>query len=229
MNVDFGSAVETGLESQAAEEELPPELAGMVAAAASLADPLGQTIKGRFGVRPWLGLAWRPDADSGAGVHLGGLVSHQWWGLAKRAIRPAGETRLRAVGTVGGLSGWAVGLDATAGAWLGPVGLLVGPAILSDRVSAADRVVIPTAVAVGPTGRLALRVGSVTPWFGVTPTWVVSGDRDGLSDAPWDELAMQGGVVWDRRPMGLRATFSWRELDSGPLAEAALGIHIRPF
>lgn len=228
VDVDFGSAVETGLEDEAAQQTLPPELAGMVAAAVSEARSPQAAWSRRWGVRPWVGWAGLSSSALDSGATLGGLLTHQWWSLRERAVRPAGETRLHAVGAVGGLGGWSARLDATAGAWLGPIGLLGGGQVQADRLTGAAAT-LETGMAVGPTLRLAARLGPVTPWAGFSPGWLVAGPRAGRADLPWDEQAVQAGVVWDRRPIGLRLTGEWRRVAPGDLYGATLGLHLRPF
>ena len=230
LDVDFGSAVETGLETQAAQETLPPELEGLFAAAGELAPSEdGRALReGRWGARPWLGWMGLSTESVSGGATVGGQLSHQWWTLVERPVRPAGETRVRAVGVVGGLAGWAVSVDATAGAWFGPVGLLAGPSLTADRLQGSGGAMGP-AVGVGPTARLAARLGPLTPWVGLTPAWLIAGDRPGLTEEPWDELGRHAGIVWDRRPVGLRLTGGWRSVAAGDLYEATLGLHLRPF
>jgi hypothetical protein len=105
---DFGSAVETGFEDLAAEGKLPDELKGLVAIPSADTDVAVSTRPGgRFGVRPVLGVQGiLPAGTAGAwGGSAGGRFFHQWWTLADKTLRPAGETRLSASGLFGGV--WA--------------------------------------------------------------------------------------------------------------------------
>lgn len=230
VRVDFGSAVESGMEAQAAEETLPPELEGLFASVAQLSEGEDRRAMrdGRWGFRPWLGWVGFSSKARSTGATLGGQLSHQWWTLVERPVRPAGETRLRAVGVLGDVGGWSVSLDATAGAWIGPVGLLAGPSLQADRVR-ADAGTLEPALGVGPTARLAARMGKLTPWVGLTPAWLIAGERPGIEAGPWDELGRHAGLVWDRRPIGIRVTGGWRTVSAGDLYEATVGLHLRPF
>src|SRR5688572_20618044 len=79
------------------------------------ADPekKGLQLRARWGVRPYAGVT---GVESGGwGGIAGAQVSHQWWSLRERAIKPVGETRLRLAAPFGGVLGWRATLDSTAG------------------------------------------------------------------------------------------------------------------
>jgi hypothetical protein len=148
-------------------------------------------------------------------------------------VQPAGETRLRALGAFGGVDGWDLSLESTHGAWLGPVGLLAGPAVRAGALAtrragalSADTTA-PAALSLGPQARLALQLGPVVPWAAATPAWLLAGDRAPVAGRPWHELELAGGVALDTRPVGFRLSGAWRELSAGNAWEAALGVQLR--
>lgn len=213
---DFGSALASALppsQDPAARPSLAPE---------PDLPPPPAPLRGRWGLRPWLGATGLGGRWGGA---AGASVSHQWWTLTSRAVQPAGETRLRALGAFGGVDGWDLSLESTHGAWLGPVGLLAGPALRAGALSADTTA--PAALSLGPQARLALQLGPVVPWAAATPAWLLAGDRAPVAGRPWHELELAGGVALDTRPVGFRLSGAWRELSAGAAWEAALGLQLR--
>ncbi len=156
---DFGSAVETGFEDLAAEGKLPDELKGLVAIPSADTDVAVSTRPGgRFGVRPVLGVQGiLPAGTAGAwGGSAGGRFIHQWWTLADKTLRPAGETRLSASGLFGGVSGFELSLDSAAGTWMGPVGVFVGGSSRFDQRRQDGALWLAPALGVGGVMQVAL-------------------------------------------------------------------------
>lgn len=193
-------------------------------------DATGSPLRGRFALRPVLGVQ---ELDGAWGGNAGGTISHQWWSLRPRRLAPVGETRLRLAGSFGGLRGHELALESTHGAWLGPpdgesgpsIGLLLGPELRQDRLS-SDETALTSAWTLGPQARLALRLGPLTPWAAVTPTWTLHGDRADL-DAPWDGLSLAAGLAMDGRPIGIRLAYRQHESGEATARELALGLHLR--
>lgn len=210
--VDFGSAV--GSETTDPTDPATPQE--------------GPSFRGRWSLRPWLGFIGLPQPDGGWGGTAGGMVGHQWWSLRDQPVRPAGETRLRVVAPFGELKGWQAELDATAGVWLGPIGLFGGPALRAERLVWQDGAELAPALTLGPQLRLAARAGPVTPWVAATPSWIVAGARDGL-EGPWDEARLDAGIVLDIRPVALRFSASSLWTTAGQTWEGALGLQLRLF
>ena len=230
---DFGSAVESDIVDPDHPDAIPDELAALFAPT-DLAVPAPlKRPKARMGFRPWLGVQGTvpTDADGQWGGTAGVRVVHQWWTLSDKAVRPSGETRLHAAGLFGGVRGFDTSLDTAGGTWLGPVGVFVGGHARADRRDwtggGAPTTDLPAAVGVGPSASLGLKLGPVRTLAGVAPVWLVAGDRSGLADTPWDELSAHGGVVLGRTLSEVRLTGGYREVATGSLWEAALGVHIR--
>ncbi len=224
--VDFGSAIDD------LEPLDQPDAPDLRALAVAYGDELGDDeregprLRARWALRPYLGATGLAVQDGGWGGRAGLVVGHQWWSLTTGKVRPAGHTELQATLPFGALRGWEVGLDATAGAWLGPVGLLAGPSMLADRQTWRDGAQVQPALDLGPQARLAVRLGPLVPWAAATPSWLLVGDRPGL-DAPWDQLRVTAGLAIDSRPLAWRLSGSWRDLAAGPAWEAALGVHLK--
>jgi hypothetical protein len=223
---DFSSAMETGLETDQETGTLSEMMGGLFAAG-----PAGGARRpaGRWGVRPWLGVqgAQPTDAPGHFGGGAGVRIAHQWWMLTEAPVRLAGETRLQAAGLFGGVSGFDAVLDTLGGAWLGPVGLFGGGMVRADRRSWSPTVSLPSAVGVGPAARVALQLGTLTSWAGVSPAWLVAGDRPGMDAAPWDELSVQGGLVRHKDWSETRLTSSMRYVDDALLWDLTVGFHLR--
>lgn len=185
----------------------------------------GRPLRGRFAFRPVLAVqelsgTWGPSA--------GGSLSHQWWSLRPGRLAPVGETRLRATASFGAMRGHDLALESTHGAWVGDspaVALLVGPELRFDCLS-SDSGELPTALTLGPQARLALRLGPLTPWTSVTPTWTLYGERLDL-DAPWHGLTMAAGLAWDARPLSLRLSGSQHDSGEATARTLTLGLHLR--
>lgn len=229
LEADFGSAVETGLEADVSAGTLPPELQGLIATAATQAPEAPRRPRGRFGVRPVLGVqgALPLEGASTWGGSAGARLVHQWWTLRDTAVRPAGETRLTAAGLFGGVSGYDLRLDTAGGTWLGPVGLFAGGLARFDRQQSRSAELLAPALGVGPSARLALELGPVVPWAGVSPTWLVRGDRAGRAGTSSDELTIDGGVVLHGRLIELRVGGGTRLVHTGQLWSGTAGLHIR--
>lgn len=190
----------------------------------------GQTTRyrGRWSVRPWLGMVGLPGDAGGIGGTAGGLVSHQWGDLRALPIRLAGETRLRAIAPFGQVAGWQLELDSAVGGWLGPVGLFAGPALRADRAAWRGGATLPAALLLGPQLRVAFDLGPVTPWIAATPAWILAGDRASTA-APWDEGRLEAGVVVDLRPVGFRLSGGAYHAAVGVGWDATLGLQLRLF
>ncbi|MCB9780687.1 MAG: hypothetical protein H6742_19120 [Alphaproteobacteria bacterium] len=240
--VDFGSALDDPALDGAPNGTDDAGLAELVALDpdSELALPgKSPTLRSRVGVRPWLGafVRERTTGPARGSAGAGATVGWQWWSLRATTLQPAGETQLQAVAPFGGLKGWQLGLDSVHGAWLGPVGLLVGPSVQAGALNGpADLDPISPALLLGPTARLALQLGSLVPWVAGGPRWQLAGSRPhGGATAlggPWDGLALGAGVVLDSRPLGLRLSAERIDTigDSGTRArtwQAALGLHLR--
>lgn len=228
--VDFGSALDSALETT-----LPATAEADLAEATLVTEPPSdppQLLRGRFGLRPYLGLTGLDGTWGGA---AGLTVSHQWWPLRERVLRPAGQSELRGCLPFGPVSGWDLRLDSTHGAWLGPVGLLLGPSLRAGALR-AEAASAPVALTLGPQARLAVRAGPLTPWAALTPAWLLAGERGDLLDAPWDELTTTAGLALDGKPLGLRLSGEWRRVSVthpadppglSTLWQANLGLHLR--
>jgi hypothetical protein len=190
----------------------------------------GQTTRyrGRWSVRPWLGMIGLPGDAGGIGGTAGGLVSHQWGDLRTIPVRLAGETRLRAIAPFGQVAGWQLELDSAVGGWLGPVGLFAGPALRADRAAWRGGATLPAALLLGPQLRVAFDLGPVTPWIAATPAWILAGARDPTS-APWHEGRLEAGVVLDLRPVGFRLSGGAFHSAVGVGWDATLGLQLRLF
>jgi hypothetical protein len=187
-------------------------------------------FRGRWGLRPWLGamgLVAKPEPTWAAGA--GVVVVHQWWPLERDGVAVVGQTRVQALFPFGGMRGWALGLDSVVGPWIGPIGLLAGPAMRADAFTPKRGAKVKPALGVGPTARVVARAGMLTPWVGATPVWLVSGDRTGVADSPFDELDLATGLEWRSNPIAYRLSASRRSVATGALWQVALGIHLRPF
>lgn len=203
--VDFGSAVPS------------PEVT-----------PTGATLRGRFSFRPWLGFIGLPGDTGGWGGVAGGVIGHQWWTLRSTLVRPAGETRARLVAPFGDLRGWQAELDAAAGVWLGPVGLLAGPTLRAERMLWRGGAELAPALTLGPQLRVAATAGPLTPWVALAPAWIVAGDRPGLR-GPWDEARVEAGLVIDVRPVAFRLSGAATWSAVGLVWTGALGLQLRLF
>lgn len=230
MSVDFNSAVETSFSEQATQgeqEALTPgqlqTLMGDVDDAEASAAPRTTIVRDRFGVRPVLGVVG--EASNGAvGGNVGGMVTHQWWTLREAVVKPVGESRLWATAPFGGVRGWRVGVDATAGTWIGPVGVLAGPAFRADRLTVTGGPQLwGTTPWVGGSGRLAVKAGKVVPWVSAAPLW----DATAFDAGP--ALELQGGLVLQTSPLSLRLTGGTRTVGDLTVWDAILGLHLRPF
>ena|GEM_PF-5851525 len=229
VEADFGSAVETGHEAAIDAGELPEELQGLIAKASAGVPEPPRRPRARWGIRPWLGVqgVTPPTGEGAWGGGAGARISHQWWTLRDVGIRPAGETRLHAAGLFGGVSGYDVALDSSAGSWFGPVGVFLGGHARADRRAWDDQMVLAPAIGVGPRAQVAFKLGPVVPWASASPAWLVSGDRPGLDTAPWDELGLRGGLVFHRELAEVRLSGGVRDVDAGMLWDGTLGFHIR--
>lgn len=227
--VDFSSAIETAFEAEAADPTGQGDLSELMGLAQDAVAP-GLRLRGRFGLRPQLGLV---GTRSGAGEDIGGLaglaLTHQWWSLKEVGAKLAGQSDLRAYGRFGGLSGGALQLDSAVGPWLGPVGVLLGGGLRADKLQSDSGMAQAPALVGGPTARLSLVLGPLSPWAALTPGWVLAGDRPGLPSVPWDEFDLRFGLVLHRQQVSWRLSGGWRATGAGNLWEAGVGIHLVPF
>ncbi len=183
--------------------------------------PVEASLRARWYVRPRaavtvLDVGWHPD--------LGIAVGHQWWKFTDVAVAPAGETRLVATLPLGE-PGYDLSLDAVGGAWLlDRFGLLAGVAIEADRIRWSalrnDR-----SLGLGPTARVAIQLGIVTPWAEAASLWTIDGDRLPLADAPWDAFRTRAGLLFGRR-FQLRVDGAHTATGSGERWEASAGVHL---
>lgn len=217
--VDFASAVDQPKSiSDASEGKILESMLSLPTA--------GLQLRGRWAIRPWLGVTGLGGQTGGYGGTLGAQFGHQWWSLREHTVRPAGETRIRGLLFYGGVSGAQLDVDSTAGVWFGPVGVMAGPALRLDRLHWHGDANLPTALSLGPEGRLAVQIGPVTPWAAVTPSWILVGSRSGVRDAPWSELTVEAGVAFDTHPVALRLSGARTSTIVGPTWEAALGFQL---
>ncbi len=161
-------------------------------------------LRGRFGVRPRMGMV--AVAAGPMGFVLGGSVFHQWWQLSERTVRPAGEARLDLSGRMGDLQGGDFRLHTAHGVWLGPWGIFGGGALRWDGLhTPADGMVLAPGLTVGPQVRTGLTLGPLRPWVGFTPAFIVAGPRERGIEATYDAgLALQLGALQLRSVGDLR-------------------------
>ncbi len=165
-----------------------------------------RVTRGRFGLRPDVGLALMP-ADSPrarhdrtlAGARLGGTLLHHWWTVPPTGVVWSGETALWGNGLAGRVRGWETGLHHLAGPWLGPVSLRVGPVLRGDALrtapaSDATEAELDPAFSLGGRFAATLDLPYLTAWATITPSWAIASDRldawDGLTD-----LTVSGGLA----------------------------------
>lgn len=218
-------AAELAAEETARPEDFLPSELPPGARRALLADKA--TVRARWGLRPWAGAQVLEGV--GGSAALGLQLGHSWWSLVDRAVVPVGESQLRLSAPLGA-RGWAASADVTAGAWVGPVGLLIGPAARAERWVQGERGLGP-ALDVGGGGRLALRAGKVAAYVGLAPLWTVAGERRALGDDAllYDALSTTGAVYFDLRPFAWRLGAERRDTGEGVLWQAALGLQLRIF
>jgi hypothetical protein len=190
--------------------------------AAEARAPAAASFRTRWYLRPRLAVTaledrWHPD--------LGITAGHQWWKFTDAVIAPAGETQVTATMPLGE-PGYDVSLDAVGGVWaFDRIGVLVGPTLEADRIRWTDAYT-DHAGGLGPSARLALQLGLLTPWGDVAPQWIVGGDRPPLADAPWDSFRTRAGVIFGRR-FQLRLDGSHTATGSGEVWEASAGVHLQ--
>ncbi len=223
----LGSAL-APLETRAPEPvELPPEVEALrrqvaaATAAARAADaprPTART-RGRFGGRPRLAAAG--ITDDAWGLLVGASLTHQWWRLSDRVVRPAGATRLDVGGRVGDARGADLRLASVHGVWFGPVGLLAGPVARWDRLT-GEAAALPAGRPVGPQVRAALRLPGLLPWAAASRGWVLAGAR-----AAGPEDTLDFGLDLGRSGLTWRLSGAVRDTTIGTLWEAGLGFHLQ--
>lgn len=199
---------------------------GAMALATGLA---GGLVRGKLFVRPVAGLAAHEGA---AAVWLGGAVGHTWWTIEELPIQIGGETSLRASAPVGGARGYRLELATTAGPWLGPVGIRLGPALRIDREAWGADVLLPAA-SLGGSVDLSLDLGPFAVLAGVQPLWDLSDVRTPDPTGRWPAIgtdtAFRAGVAASVPLADLTAEVVDRVTPIGPVVEINLGLRLRLF
>jgi hypothetical protein len=215
--------------------ELPP-VEPLPSVVASFREDTEQILRGRFGFRPEASVIWRVPPQGAAGARLGGTFMHRWWTVPPTGrVRWSGETSVSGAGVVGGVRGWEVSLDTSAGPWLGPLRIGLGPSLRSDRTHVPQTgELLAAALLVG--GRLSMQVdaGVVLAWIQTAPVWAVAGARDDWRPG-MTELEIGGGLVgratvarFIKLQIGVRArvrlTAIGEIVELGPTLHLALGV-----
>ena len=185
-------------------------------------------VRGKLFVRPVAGLATHEGAVA---VWLGGAVGHSWWTIEELPIQIGGETSLRAAAPLGGATGYRLELATTAGPWLGPVGIRLGPALRVDREGWGSDVLLP-ATSLGGSADLALDLGPLAVLAGVQPMWDLSdarSDATGRWPAIGTDTAFRAGVAAKVSVADLSAEVVDRVTPIGPVVEINLGLRLRLF
>ncbi len=183
-------------------------------------------LRGRFGLRPRL--AWTGWAgDSGWGMRGGLALRHRWWSLLPMGPQWLGESTLSASLAFAGARGPEASLSSLAGAWLGPVALLLGPRLAWDRTSYTDGPQLESGLTLGPLVSLSAELGPIALQAGGGPGWLLAGQRSAEQLPLRAELlgmaglGLQRGVIqWTLRGQG-------RHTEAGTLLEASLGLSLR--
>jgi len=193
-------------------------------------------LRGRWYVRPILAWTQLQGLQSGsAGVRLGAAAGRQWFTTGDRAVQGGAAFDVRLTAPLGGVTGYRVHTALTAGPWLGPVGLRVGPTARVERSTwASGTLVLDSAVQVGGKATLALDLGRLKPYAEVEPVWDVTGVRPEASavtatlpvigtDTTW-----RAGLGWHTGWVVWSAHGAWRETALGRMLDIGIGIHLRP-
>ncbi|MFK7929685.1 MAG: hypothetical protein AB8H79_15945 [Myxococcota bacterium] len=194
---------------------------------------IGSPVRGMWFGRPRIAAGWASPTGGNlrGGVTLGGVVGHRWWPVRQpKRLEWGGESLLWAEGHVGGLKGATLGLSSTAGPWLGPIGISLGPRFDLTRY-VVDGAIAPTAPMLGGQANVAVDAGSVMAWVGIAPMWSLNKSRlDGVGPLPTlgTETEWSGGVSVDFGTLQPRVHATYRSTSLGPVGTIGLGIQITP-
>jgi hypothetical protein len=231
------------IELAPAEEELPSALDGLDQAhtetptGIDLEDVLPdwapdtskQRLRGQLFARPVLGGVVLPE--DGWGLRVGGALGHRMWTMKPGAVSFGTEERVSLTAPIGGAKGYAADASILVGPWLGPVGLRVGPVARLDRWNWGDGVVLDDALGVGVLGDVSVVLGKAVVTAGVSPTWLLTGDRGPASDVfllgLGDETSWRGGVGWIGRPLQWSLDLEARDTAVGTLWSGGLALQLR--
>ena len=184
--------------------ELTPGLAGFAATDVNGSPTLDDVawtqaesfLRGRWYVRP---VAGYERFEGASAVRVGASGGRMWFTTGGLPIQGGADIGVAATGSVGAAAGGRLHAHATAGPWLGPIGLRLGPTLRWDRQSWTDSVdTLEAALLVGARATLSLDVGPVAPYVSVEPSWVAAGDRAGapVSDETWLGAGVSCQLGW---------------------------------
>lgn len=182
-------------------------------------------VRGRFGMRPrlgWTGWVGQP----GGAVRAGAVLRHRWWSLLPLGPQWTGESALSASLAFAGARGPEASAHSLAGAWVGPVSLMVGPRLAWQATSFDDGASLSGGLSAGPLALAAGELGPVSLQLGFSPGWLLAGER-GPADLPLAEewfglagLGLQLGIV----ECGLRGQVL--DTEAGTLLDLGLALSI---
>ena len=182
-------------------------------------------VRGRFGVRPRLGwTGWM--GQPGGAMRAGAVLRHRWWSLLPLGPQWTGESALAGSLTFAGARGPEASLHSLAGAWVGPVSLMVGPRVAWQSTSFNKGTALSGGLSAGPLALAAASLGPVSLQLGGGPGWLLAGERGSAGLVVGDEwlglagLGLQLGVVeWGLRGQVLSS-------EAGTLLDLTLGINL---
>lgn len=169
-------------------------------------------VRSKLFARPTLGLA----VAEGVALLVGGAGGHRWWTPAVGAVQLGGETVAGLTAPLGAARGYRVDVASTHGAWLGPVGLHLGPVLRVDREQWGSEV-LDDGILLGGAADLAVDVGPVAISAGALRLWPVRGARE----AEW---TWRAGVQLAIAKSDLGLDGAWRATAIGPIADVVLSI-----
>ena len=182
-----------------------------------------QLFRGRWFIKPVV--AWSSLQGQWA-VPMGLAGGHQWFPASESPLQWTGETRLDATAPVGKMQGHHLQLTSTAGPWLGPIGIRLGPTVRHDRWE-NEAASLPSAFSAGARVTLGLDAGLIKPWVGIEPVWLINSQRTAWSEGI-GELGILGGVQLAGNSLHYGLTGSLRQTSAGPLTQVAFTVHVRP-